>query len=38
MRICWAKGISNQVRANGWMDEYKGVIGDAEVEMNWVED
>ncbi len=37
MRICWAKGISNQIRLNGWMADYNGVPGDAEVEMTFVE-
>ena len=37
MRICWAKGISGQIRANGWLVDYNGVHGDAEVEMNFIE-
>jgi|LauGreDrversion4_2_1035121.scaffolds.fasta_scaffold673947_2 hypothetical protein len=38
MRICWAKGLSNQIRAQGWMADYNGVMGDPELEMNYVED
>ena len=38
MRICWAKGISNIIRAQGYMEDYRGVFGDAEVEMNYIED
>jgi len=37
MRICWAKGISGQIRGSGWLIDYKGVNGDAEVEMNYIE-
>ncbi len=38
MRICWAKGISSQIRAHGWLADYKGVGNDTEVEMSFVED
>ncbi len=38
MRICWAKGTSNQIAQAGWMADYKGVKGDQEVEMNFIEE
>lgn len=37
MRINWGKGISQLIRNNGLMIEYKGVSGDQDVEMQYIE-
>ena len=37
MRINWGKGINAIIRNNGLMIDYKGVSGDQELEMQYVE-
>ncbi len=37
MRINWGKGISNVIRAAGLMVDYHGVVGDPDVEMQYIE-
>lgn len=37
MRINWGKGISTLIRNNGLMVDYQGVVGDSDVEMQYIE-
>ena len=37
MRLNWGKGISQQLRGNGLLVDYQGLIGDPELEMQYIE-
>ena len=37
MKLCWGKEIPKQLRALGMLLDYYGVIGDPELEMQFVE-